>query len=248
MNSSSIHIIGAGRGGTSLLAGLIDAHPRCEIIYETLSATYLVCDTDADRVAEQGRSLEQRTRRRVGRFVDAWGEEASRHPGMVWGHKTTTEQIRALTKQPPPGPADFDPIGYFVETLSAVPTVFILRDGRTCIPSKMSRAGRSLDFALSLWAFSVEYLKRLRASDTPLHVVKMEDLVRNPVPALKEICAFVGLPYDERMLDGTANKKMLPEYRHGRFEVDKVELPDAPPEWVSKIEAELVYCGYLDPV
>jgi hypothetical protein len=112
----------------------------------------------------------------------------------------------------------------------------------------MSRAGRSLDFALSLWAFSVEYLKRLRASDTPLHVVKMEDLVRNPVPALKEICAFVGLPYDESMLDGTANKKMLPEYRHGRFEVDKVELPDAPAAWVSRIEAELAYCGYLDRV
>lgn len=247
MSDSTIHIIGAGRGGTSLLAGLLDAHLGCEILYETLSVNYLYCDTETDRNSEQGLSLEQRTTRRVERFVNAWSDEARQHPSTIWGHKTTTEHIQGLVEHLPPyGRNDFDPIDYFVGRLSAVPTLFILRDGRTCIPSKMRRTRQPLDLAMSRWQFSIDYLKRLRASGTPLHVVKMEDLVRNPVPVLQEICAFVGLPYDEGMLNGTSNKKMLPEYRHGRFEVDNVRLPEALPDWVWRIESELAYCGYLD--
>lgn len=246
MNHSPIQIIGAGRGGTSLLASLLDAHPQCEVMYERLSLAFLMGRDNRD--IETGLSLEERTRSRVTRFVTAFENEARRHPDMVWGHKSTTEQIRGLTEKPPEdlGAADFDPIEYLIGRLSGFRTLFILRDGRTCIPSKIQRTGQPLDLAISRWKFCVEYLKRLRESDTHLHVVKMEDLVRNPIPSVKEICAFVGLPFVDSMLDGTANKKMLPEYRHGRFDPDTVRLPESSPEWVSRIEPELAYCGYLD--
>ena len=247
MNPSSIHIIGAGRGGTSLLASLIDAHPRCEILFEKLSVAYL--EAEGERDIDSGLSLAARTRNRVDRFLHAWEFDAMQHPGMLWGHKSTTEHILSLTENPPADLGDepgFDPIDYFVGRMSEIPTVFILRDGRTCIPSKMQRNARTLDAAIVRWKFSVEFLMRLRASDTPLHVVRMEDLVLNPVPAVKEICAFIGLPYTAEMLEGTTNHKMLPEYRHGRFDPDTVRLPESSPEWVSRIEPELAYCGYLD--
>jgi len=247
MNPSSIHIIGAGRGGTSLLASLIDAHPRCEVLYENLSVAYLEAEGDHDN--DRGLSLAARTRNRVGRFLHAWEFEAMQHPGMLWGHKSTTEHILSLTENPPADIGDepgFDPIDYFVGRLSEIPTVFILRDGRTCVPSKMQRNARTLDGAIARWKFSVEYLKRLRASATPLHVVKMEDLVLNPVPSVKEICAFIGLPYAAEMLEGTTNHKMLPEYRYGHFEVETVRVAESSPRWFSQIQSELAYCGYID--
>ena len=93
MTSFHFLVIGAGRGGTSLLAGLLDQHPRLEVGFEKFSVKYLM-----------GRSLRLRAfgRRqrlladRTGAFRRACLAESQRFPGLLWGNKITTEQLYGL--------------------------------------------------------------------------------------------------------------------------------------------------------
>jgi hypothetical protein len=73
--------------------------------------------------------------------------------------------------------------------------------------------------------------------------VHYEELVRDPIPALKEICAFVGVPLETRMmsLEG-ADRLSLYEGRHhslvkGDRIVSSQQRPEnLPPDFKSKID------------
>lgn len=92
--SFDFQIIGAGRGGTSLLAGVVDAHPDCSVVFEAFSIPLLMGRTWTD--AESIRSPSEQIRARVGNFLQGCEAESTRSPTKIWGHKTTTEQIRGL--------------------------------------------------------------------------------------------------------------------------------------------------------
>ena len=89
-----IHIIGAGRGGTSLVTGLIDAHPLCEIIPEAFSISYLMGQQWTPAESEENPAV--RVPLRIDNFMTACREGAMRSQSPHWGHKTTTEQIMGL--------------------------------------------------------------------------------------------------------------------------------------------------------
>lgn len=220
MTARWFHIGGAGRSGTSLMTGLIDAHPSCTVVPETLSKSLL-------------HSGEGEPRERIARYLEACDGAAREAAPLLWGHKSPTEHVLPLGE---------DGALQFLEATKNIPCVFMLRDGRTCVVSKMRRKGLPLEKAIALWKYSVWYLERLRETGCPLLVVKYEDLVADPVKELRRVSGFLGIEYDERMLAGTTSEKMQPAYRRAGFDPPAEVGPSQ--EWFASLQPELIVCGY----
>jgi hypothetical protein len=252
VGSFAFHLIGAGRGGTSLIAGLLDAHPKAHVEFERLSAELLMGRTE---FAEE-RLLDPTSRApwRIARFVASCKAEADLVPDKLWGHKTTTEHIGSLTTpfgtdafQNTDRPLDDDALLQVVTALRDVPTIFILRDGRTCVRSKVERTGQAVDMAIRRWKFSIHVLGAFKRHHPRFLTIRFEDLVVSPRPVLDTVCAFLGIDFDEAMIAGTANPKMLPEYRYGRFDRSKIAYDDAADAVAPSVAAllpELEQAGY----
>jgi hypothetical protein len=76
-------------------------------------------------------------------------------------------------------------------------------------------------------------------------VVRFEDLVADPEPALTTACAAVGVEYDPVMLAGTGSSTMLPEYRRSRLDPRTTVADDVPAWWTDLIRDDLHRAGYL---
>ncbi|MES1199700.1 MAG: sulfotransferase [Pseudomonadota bacterium] len=240
----AFQIIGAGRGGTSVLTGCIDKHPRCVAVLEAYSIPLLM--GRVENAHEEIAEFEPRVRARVEAFLNACRAAAADHPGKLWGHKSTTEQIHGLNlwRGAMVDDEGFDAIGHFIARTAHLPTIYIVRDGRACVESKMRRANRPLDTSIASWKFSISLLQRMRAAPTPLLIVKMEDLVSNPEAELRRVAAFLRVDYDPVMLTGTANTKMRAEYQQPGFNQSTRMPANRNPPWIHRIAAELDYCGY----
>ncbi|MGH6801710.1 MAG: sulfotransferase family protein, partial [Methylocella sp.] len=243
------HLIGAGRGGTSLIAGLIDSHPDCAVCFEELSTDFLMGRAATD--AETVQNPMMRASMRIKNFIEACEAHAAKVPDKLWGHKTTTEHIGALGSPASADAsknADYSLIAHclnlFVSSLSGVPTIFIVRDGRTCVRSKVNRTAQPLNTAIERWKFSIRVLSAFRASHERLLVVKFEDLVVSPRQVLPQVCDFLNVAYKEEMLRGTTSLKMLPEYRSDSFDRSKLEFEERGEQWVADLRGELELAGY----
>jgi hypothetical protein len=233
-------VIGAGRGGTSLLAGLLDFHDRVEVGFERFSEAYLM----GASLATSGPAIfDDRARA----FLDSCRDEARRFPDSIYGNKITTEQLFGLEDHNAANPdAKIDVLDrFFNELMNGRKIVFVLRDGRTCVRSKMARTGQSLELACERWKYSVKVYRFLRARDRDTLCIRFEDLLLRPKQTLADACALLGVPYQESMLQGTADAKMLLDYRQRELNLSKLELSDIPTGCVERIRDELELCGYL---
>jgi hypothetical protein len=238
-------IVGAGRGGTSLLAALLDAHPDLEIGMEHASVACLMGKSLP--VGSQSGDPSHLAYDRIAAFLACCTEEVRRHPGKRWGNKITTEQLSGLEDHNEVNRAR--PINvfevFFDDALAAVPVVFILRDGRTCVRSKMARTGQPLETACARWRYSVRVLDHLRSRHREFHWLRYEDLVREPEVTLGGLCCFLGVHYDERMLRGTSTTKLRPEYRRDSIDPGTLGLEGVPEGCVPLIEGDLRRYGYV---
>lgn len=240
-------VVGAGRGGTSLLMGLLDSHSMLEVGFEMFSIDYLTGRRKARpsffKPARKDRLLHDR----VDSFRRACSEEAKKFPDRLWGNKITTEQIYGLEDHNRLNPdAKVDVLDYFFrEGLSGVKVVFILRDGRTCVRSKVNRTGQLVELACARWKFSVEVYRYLRERHPDHATLRFEDLLQEPVGVLTEICDFLGVPFEQGMVKGTRNPKIPPQYRQDSFVKTKLALGGEEEKWHPLIAEELRYCGYL---
>jgi hypothetical protein len=135
-------VIGAGRSGTSLLAGLLDFHDRLEVGFEQFSEGYLM----GAALATSGPAIFDD---RVRAFLDSCRDEARRYPGRIYGNKITTEQLFGLEDHNTANPdAKIDVFDrFFNHFMKGRKIVFVLRDGRTCVRSKVARTGQSVELA-----------------------------------------------------------------------------------------------------
>lgn len=237
-------IIGAGRGGTSLLAGLLDYHSKLEVGFEMFSTKYLMGKSLFHTI---GRSKKTLIYNRTTTFRKACINESKKFPGKLWGNKITTEQIYGLEDHNLANPDQkVDIIDFFFRNgMSDIKIVFILRDGRACVRSKVNRTGQSIELACLRRKFSVQVYRYLKEFHNNNITIKFEDLLNNPRYILDDICNFLGVPFEEKMLVGTTNKKMLPEYRSDTFNQSKIELLNIPDKYYSMILDDLRFCGYL---
>jgi len=232
-------ILGAGRGGTSLLAGLLDAHRRLEVGFEQFAIPILM--------GQQFRHRRHQMEERTTAFLRACQEEAARFPGKIWGDKITTEQLHALADPDPQHPEDSvskeQLLDYFFNGPARdLKIVFILRDGRTCVRSKVSRTGQDVALACQRWLFSVQVYQFLSGRPS-CHCLKFENLLQHPAAELQGICEFLEIPYEASMLQGTANSKMRPEYQLSTIDAAKLTLQGVP-EGLECLDEALRECGY----
>jgi hypothetical protein len=86
--SFSFMVAGAGRGGTSLLAAVLDANPHLEVHLEF--GTLILYEEGATRYGP--------ARDRISAWRAACESEAAGSAARRWGNKVTTEQIAGLTQ------------------------------------------------------------------------------------------------------------------------------------------------------
>jgi hypothetical protein len=248
------HIIGAGRGGTSLIAGLVDAHPKFGVIMEQFSIPYLMGRKLTD--AEHQISVASRINARIDNFLHACKQAAALSPDKIYGHKTTTEQIWGLESfgtnayksdrhEIHYSVRDFDALRCFAQRIADAKILFILRDGRTCVRSKMNRTGQTVEEATRRWKYSVRALNVLRYTCPRFHLLKFEDLIAYPEKELGEVCQFLGAEFDPAMLEGTKNPKIREEYRRSGFDSSVTSIVDSDVETLAEMREELIAFGYL---
>ena len=237
-------VVGAGRGGTSLLAALLDAHPDLRVGFEFESVSCL--KGEAMSIDErEARATIARDRLRV--FAERCGLEAGRYRRRLWGNKITTEQIAGLedhNRANPDRPLDVLQL-LFREQFPDTKVVFILRDGRTCVRSKVRRTGQSVEVACERWRYSVQVLEYLRTCESDLHELKYEDLVADPDVVLCRVCQFLGVTVHPGMLKGTASSRLRPEYRLPEVRQGDTGLGGVPEGCEAALEPELRALGYL---
>ena len=236
-------IVGAGRGGTSLLMGLLDGHTDLEIGYELHSIDCLM-----------GFGLEETAKShrinmmdyRINAFKARCNREASQHPDKQWGNKITTEQLYGLHDHNVVNGSDIDEIHtFFQKHFPDLKVIFIMRDGRTCVRSKLGRTGQDLPHAISRWKYAVKACRQLQHQHAAIHVVKYEDILSEPQNALAQICTFLNIDYQEGMLQGVSNEKMLSEYRSASIDRSKLSLKGVPPLAIPMLLDDLRALDYI---
>lgn len=233
-------VIGAGRGGTSLLAGLLDFHSCLEVGFELFSMA-----TIGGKEMPPGADTKIFDDRLTA-FLRHCGDEALRYPGKIWGNKITTEHIGCLEEHNEANPGEEIEVldRLFNDALRSQKIVFILRDGRGCVRSKVNRTGQSMRGACRRWRYSARCYQFLRDRHQNNIRVRFEDLLRSPEPTLRSVCDFLEIPFEPSMLNGTSNQKMLPEYQQGGIDPARAAVAELPAEYLDLIRDDLVDCGY----
>ena len=219
--------------------GLLDSHDSLEVGLELFAGRLL----GTEPVECEGKKLHQRAKA----FLDGCQLEAAGFPGKIWGNKITTEQIAELSDGRENPAAQWEALDmFFNHYLLGVKVVYILRDGRTCVRSKVQRTGQSLKEACMRWNYSVEVYKFLKQHHRNHVMIRYEDLLKEPEDTLRSICSFLGVDFQPAMLQGTASQKIPSEYRRRGLDLRKMEFEDVPSECIERIRGGLSYCGYLD--
>jgi len=236
--ASSLLVVGAGRGGTSLTAALLDGHPEIEVAFE-LGSDLLVARDTSHPARQRAQSLRALCE-----------GEATDSSARIWGNKLTTEQVAALvpidgSSSVPLAPEIAATIAeFFVDVFRDWKVVFVLRSGPACIMSKVRRAGLAPTVAARRWILSVGCCQLLADSHPNLHVLHFEDLVTRPEVTLAAVCNFLDVEFDPIMLTATTSDKLLPEYRRVGIDVATAAPVEVPDEIVAGIGPAMQMAGY----
>ena len=247
-------LVGAGRGGTSLLSGLLDGHPGLEMGFE-LYSNEMLAGRGPDPLDPSKEDPDTRLADRVANFRAACLKRAAKvppgkRPGRLWGNKITTEHLQGLVAAVTPGRSEEAVLDYFFrQALGGVKIVFILRDGRACVRSKVARTGQTFAQACTKWRFCARVYRHLfgpNAAPAGVCFVRFEELVSEPAATMRGVCGFLGVEYDEAMLAGTQSEKMPTEYRRDGIDATRADAGSPGEEdWQALIADDLRACGYL---
>lgn len=232
-NRFKILVVGPGRGGTSLVASLLGAHPRLTIGLEEFAYDFLL-----------GKSLaadEDRLEARVEGFLKACRQKSAQVNNR-WGNKITTEQLEALMET-----ASREEVNKAVlkEIIGKRKLIFIVRDGRSTVHSKMMRTNMEYQEAVKRYKNSVEWLKLFKAKAPSFYTIRFEELLLRPEEQLRALCQYLDLSYDEAMLKGTANQALLEDYQQKSINREKAGIPPSALAYTNDLSEQLAYLGYI---
>ncbi|MEV4282749.1 sulfotransferase family protein [Actinoplanes xinjiangensis] len=225
-----IFVVGCPRSGTTMLQLMLHAHPRIALPPETrfLLAAY-------QKRAEFGDLTGAAQRHELARFI----VESSQFEDLGLDPDETTEAIVAgpptlgsafgvvfrMYSQRFGKPRWGDKRPLYLRHLPTILRLFpdaqiinIMRDGRDCVASLKETPWKPSDFdtLIDYWAQSADasLLAARRYPEDVYHQVRYEDLVADPEPHLRRICAFLDEEYDPAM---SAPNKLasvaVPEYK-----------------------------------
>jgi hypothetical protein len=211
--SNPIFIVGAPRSGTTLLSAMLSSHPRIAIApethfiahdYRTQSHVDLSDDRvlarvwnhfvegawfeylkiDARRVFEQIRGQQHRTFESIfSAVLNAYSVSVNK---PRWGEKTPGHYLHVDT---------------IYEWFPNARILTLIRDPRAVCASltQVPWGNRYVTFHAKRWLDAVAMLKRFQ-NDSRMYAVRYEDLVRDPVDQLRQICDFLGEDYSQEMI------------------------------------------------
>jgi len=163
---------------------MIDFHPGIQVGFERFAIDFLL-----------GEKIPQDKKKdldiRLKLFDESCVDEASKNGDRLWGNKITTEQISALDECVVESNENVG-LHFLQKVIKSQKLIYIVRDGRHCVQSKMKRTDQSYEEALARWKYSVELLRDFEESKANMHLCKYEDLLKDPEHELAKICSFFG--------------------------------------------------------
>ncbi|MBR9921791.1 MAG: sulfotransferase [Bacteroidetes bacterium] len=214
VDSAPFFIIGTPRSGTTLLSVLLGNHPAIYIDGDSVGLS-LVRDFRRMKSAWQNKPLQDKKalwsrickssyKQRLDRIFDAEKLEAyphfqqyltgslqafaERHNKKIWGDKTP-ELIHHL-----PEILELFPEARFIQ---------MVRDSRPNVSSLVKRQYYPLSLATQYWkdinGLGLYY--RNLMPENRFRILKYEDLLTQPEESIKEICAFLKIPFEAEILD-----------------------------------------------
>ncbi len=206
-HSSERHIVigGSPRSGTTLFRRILDRHPSiccgpemnvylpARFQFDPLAALSEVPAADLRAMFRSSPSQ--------GAFIDAFAARYRSLRGKPrWAEKT---------------PLNVRHFGWVLERFPDVRLVHVIRDGRDAVCSAAKHPDRRWVDGAWVWQLhphSLEDLARTWVTDTSAGMrfrgdpryreVRYEDLVTRPDETLRELCDFLGEPFDADVLDG----------------------------------------------
>ena len=215
------------------MASLLGSHPKLTIgleehAFDFLLGKSLTADKD---------SLESR----VDGFLKACRQRAALAP-TKWGNKITTEQLEALLET-----AAREEVNKAVlkELVGKRKVVFVVRDGRSTVHSKVVRTDMAYEEAVKRYKNSIEWLKLFKAKAPSFYTIRFEELLLRPEEQLRALCQYLDMPYDEAMLQGTDNQAMLEDYQQKSINREKASIPPSALSYTADLKEQLEYLGYV---
>jgi hypothetical protein len=212
-----IFIVGCPRSGTTLLSLMVHAHPHIAIPPETRHLLELF-----ERHAEFGDLRQPENRLAVAdhilghrRFKDLKLDRAQVRAAIEQGPPTIGSAIGIVLREysarfgksrwGDKRPLYINHLSTIFEMFPDAQIVHIIRDGRACVASLKRMPwwdGGSIS-AMSRWVQAMYIGSRAKATLRPdqYHEISYEKLVTDPRPHLEALCAFLGEPFDEAMLE-----------------------------------------------
>jgi hypothetical protein len=223
-----VFVIGCPRSGTTLLTLMLSSHSRIAIPPETR----FLLEVFRQR-PEFGDLKVRRNRRRLGRTLTRGKGTKFRHLGLdkklvrkavVASPPTMGSAIGAVyrtyavsqgkARWGDKRPTYFRNVDVLRELWPDAQFVHLVRDGRDCIASlKGMRWWRhGVHAAVATWVHSVDCARRAQRRLPPdaFLQVRYEDLVADPRAQLERLCAFLGEPFEEAMLEPHLLAETLP--------------------------------------
>jgi hypothetical protein len=221
METRHLLIVGAPRSGTTLLATMIGRHTEIGVLNE-----------------DRGWAM----RRILGKNVV--GNKRC-VPNQIEIKRRSMLHLRFLKTV---GIAkEYQSSKYCIEDYLSLPDIRVIgliRGGNDVISSVINRSEKSLRVASYRWCRAVEVIHELktRYSEIVL-VVSFEDLVLNPKANMERIASFLGVEYQDRMLEGPKYNPWYGETELNKEKVNRSEkeqidfhIPERFPEAYHKYE------------
>ena len=228
--------VGCGRSGTTMVRALFDAHPRLSIPAES---HFLVPLATARARYETDHGF----------AVPAFVADLTAHPRFSLWNLSTADVSDVLRASPPVDMTDAfrrvyalvalragkplygDKTPGYVLHLESLAALFpearfihVIRDGRDVALSLIEKGwARTVVDAALHWRLRVTRGRAVgrRLGPGRYREVRYEDLVRDPADTLRQLCPFVGIEFDDRMLQYHTNADQLmastghPEFHRG---------------------------------
>ncbi|MGM0587808.1 MAG: sulfotransferase family protein [Bacteroidota bacterium] len=213
-------ILGSGRNGSTLLAGMLTQHSRLHVPPEQWAMHEMILkykflnwrswkplsDQLLDVIRRPNKTSFWETDfesvRRILRNLPDQEQSLQR----IF-HEVFSEHGRQLNKSferwGDQSPLTTVYLEYIYPVYPEASYIFLLRDGRDVVSSMVTNNNRDIRFATWKWLHSLDKYQWLKERGAPsqLHFLRYEDLVRNPQDELSRLCSFLGYDFEEAMLE-----------------------------------------------
>jgi hypothetical protein len=237
--------VGHNKAGSSMLGGLLDAHPEVILSDEADALRFVQAGFERDPLfwlLDRRSRLEARSGRITARRLEPYSyavhggsQGRSDHPRVV-GDSTTGSSTRRLGTDP-----DLLPRIARVMGTTEVKLVHVVRNPFDPISVMMVRGKRTFRNSIDHFFAACDRLADIRQRVEPgsLHVVRHEDFVGDPEGGLEQTCRFLGVDADAGYLGGCVSIiRRTPD--HSR---DMVEWT---PGWISAVQDRLAAYDFLE--